>query len=256
MGLLIWIAMAILAWVVIPMYQERQRAERRRRLENAVKSGLLDGIAGMLAKIAKADGHISEEEGEVARRFLKSMGLSEQDYQYCVKRFNSARNDGYDIDHYASLFAQMASDEACQLVYEVLWSVAAADGRLDPNEDRMLLRLAGLLNLGSGLYHYYRKYFFATGARRPGNDHGGWRERSDTHRTSEQSLAKAYAKLGCSASDTDDAVRSAYRRQAMKYHPDRLRAEGLPDGMIQKATESMAEINAAWDLVRRTRGIG
>ena len=34
-----------------------------------------------------------------------------------------------------------------------------------------------------------------------------------------------------------------------------LAAEGLPEGMIAQATRSMAEINAAWDLIRKTRSL-
>jgi len=39
----------------------------------------------------------------------------------------------------------------------------------------------------------------------------------------------------------------------MRYHPDRLKAEGVPEGMIAQATRSMAEINAAWDVVKKAR---
>ena len=50
-------------------------------------------------------------------------------------------------------------------------------------------------------------------------------------------------------------MKAAYRRLAMRYHPDRLRADGLQEGMITKATESMSEINSAWEVVRRARNI-
>ena len=33
----------------------------------------------------------------------------------------------------------------------------------------------------------------------------------------------------------------------MKYHPDRLRAEGMPEALIEQATKTMADINNAWD---------
>ena len=66
-------------------------------------------------------------------------------------------------------------------------------------------------------------------------------------------LRDAYAKLGCSPDDSDETVKTAYRKLAMRYHPDRLKAEGVPDSMIQIATRSMSEINAAWDLIRKER---
>ena len=41
----------------------------------------------------------------------------------------------------------------------------------------------------------------------------------------------------------------------MKYHPDRLRQNGVPEEMIAKATDKMAQLNAAWDDIRKARGI-
>lgn len=68
-------------------------------------------------------------------------------------------------------------------------------------------------------------------------------------------LDRAYATLGCTSADSNAKIKSAYRKLVMKYHPDRLKAEGLSDALLAKATASMAEINAAWALVKSSRGI-
>lgn len=244
MGFLAWLALAILVWVVIPNWQARQR---RTQIEGMVKHQLVDGIAGMLAKIAKADGHVSCDEVEVAQSFFRSMGLSEDLYQRAVSTFNYAKDAPFDISHYAREFASVASDEARSLVYELLWAVAAADGRLDPGEDRLLHEVVGALGFRDEVYHYFKRIHLG--------DFSGGAAGSAGSASDDADLARAYAHLGCSASDSDAAVRSAYRKQAMKYHPDRLRAEGLPEGMLQQATRSMAEINSAWELVRESRGM-
>lgn len=245
MGFLIWIALAILAWVVIPCLQaKRQRAQ----VEGRTMHRLLDGISGMLAKMAKADGHVSREEVELARRFFQSMGLDEEQYRRAVENFNYAKDAPYDISHYAREFASVASNEARELVYEMLWAVAVADGRLDPAEDRLLHEVVGALGFHEEVYFYFRRVHLGDSAAGAGG--GAY---SSSHDNAE--LERAYARLGCSASDSDEAVRAAYRKQAMRYHPDRLRAEGLPEGMLAKATQSMAEINAAWDVVCLARGI-
>ena len=136
------------------------------------------------------------------------------------------------------------TQEARTLVYEMLWVVAAADGVLDDAEDRLLRSAAGYLDIDMTFYHYFKRMYFCAGAGQAG---GGRTQRSD--------VEKAYAKLGCSPSDTDDAVRSAYRKLAMRYHPDRLRAEGMPEGMVSRANQAMAEINAAWDAVKKDRNL-
>ena len=68
-------------------------------------------------------------------------------------------------------------------------------------------------------------------------------------------LDDAYALLGASAKDSAAELKRKYRELAKKNHPDALRAQGLPEEMIGKATERMSRINAAWATIREARGI-
>lgn len=251
MGFWAWLVIVIVFWGIIPAVRERKRREQMEALHRVARTRIVTGLAGMLAKMAKADGHVSREEVELAKQFLLSMGLSDDEYQKAVSTFNAARDDGRDIGHYARIFCSEVSDEARQLVYEMLWGIAGADGRLDPGEDRLLLEAAFALGFDQAIYAYYRRLHVGSGSSGGYSGNPGGQPRRD----SGAALEQAYSRLGCSASDSDETVRAAYRRQAMKYHPDRLRAEGLPEGMLEQATKTMAEINAAWDTVRAARGM-
>jgi DnaJ-domain-containing protein 1 len=66
-------------------------------------------------------------------------------------------------------------------------------------------------------------------------------------------LADAYALFGLDASASDSTLKHAYRALAKKYHPDILRANGLSDEAVQKATEAMSQVNAAWSLIEKAR---
>ena len=52
---------------------------------------------------------------------------------------------------------------------------------------------------------------------------------------------------------SDEEVKKAYRALAVKYHPDN--AASLGDEAIRQATESMKQINKAWETVKNIRGI-
>jgi hypothetical protein len=66
-------------------------------------------------------------------------------------------------------------------------------------------------------------------------------------------LADAYAVFGLKSSASDEALKQAYRALAKKHHPDALRSQGLSDELIKKATDSMAKVNAAWQLIEKAR---
>ena len=56
-------------------------------------------------------------------------------------------------------------------------------------------------------------------------------------------------------SASDEEIRRVYREKAKKYHPDALRAQGLPEEMISRAAEQMKKVNAAWSAIRSARGM-
>ena len=46
-------------------------------------------------------------------------------------------------------------------------------------------------------------------------------------------------------------VKRAYRRLAMKHHPDRVQADGLPPELLEAAEARFKEIQNAYDIVER-----
>jgi DnaJ like chaperone protein len=63
----------------------------------------------------------------------------------------------------------------------------------------------------------------------------------------------AYTALEISPSATDEEVKKAYRRMAMKYHPDKVANMG--DEMAKKATEKFRGINEAYEHIKKQRGL-
>ena len=54
---------------------------------------------------------------------------------------------------------------------------------------------------------------------------------------------------------SDEEIKKAYRNLAKRYHPDTLKAQGLPDEMVARANERMSKINAAWSAIKKERGL-
>ncbi len=59
--------------------------------------------------------------------------------------------------------------------------------------------------------------------------------------------------LGLDSSATDDEIKKAYRRLAMKYHPDKV--EGMGDEVRKNAEAQFREINEAYEQIKTLRGM-
>jgi len=198
--------------------------------------------AAMLAKMAKADGVVTRDEiGRVELAFRR-LGFTPAARQFAVDVFRKAKNDPHSIYEYAHDFAAtVPSVEVRELMYEILWDVAGADGVVSPAELAILQRIPAALGIRPGWYGYFS-------ARHFGRRSGGSASNRDP-------LAEAYEVLGATAGDDAETLKRKYRELAKKNHPDALRAQGLPEEMIGKATERMSRINAAWTTIREARGM-
>jgi DnaJ like chaperone protein len=65
----------------------------------------------------------------------------------------------------------------------------------------------------------------------------------------------AYATLGVSRATNGEEIRTTWKRLMRENHPDSLAARGVPAEFIARANEKVARINAAWDQIKRERGL-
>ena len=66
-------------------------------------------------------------------------------------------------------------------------------------------------------------------------------------------MKNPYEVLGIPPSATDEEVKKAYRRLAMKYHPDKV--EGMGEEVKKNAAAQFREINEAYEQIKTARGM-
>jgi len=122
-----------------------------------------------------------------------------------------------------------------------------ADGRIDPAEHTMLVRIAKGLRLGERDVAQLEALLRAAAAGpSPGPGRGA---------PPQDRLADAYTALGVSPDSSPAEIKRAYRKLISQNHPDKLAARGLPESMRPVAEERSREINAAYDLIKEARNI-
>ena len=132
-------------------------AKKRSSLEDKVLKGyFLLGLSGLMAKIAMADGTVTEDEAEMAQRFFNRMDLSDAEKALCIGNFVSARRDGLEARDHTKRFMAYANAAACEFLYDMLWRISRVDGTVDPAEDKLLADIAVYLGLNRVVYENFR----------------------------------------------------------------------------------------------------
>ena len=208
---------------------------------------VLGAIAAMMSKMAKADGVVTPIEIRHCERAFDRLGIGGEKREYCIRVFRRAKGGSHTIYEYADSFADTGPAQSVRdIVYDILWDVACADGEVSPEEFEILERITANLRIP-------RAQFLWQSARR---GVGGRRDESRRASSSaDSSGSDPYEILGVGRRASDEEVRKAYREKAKSLHPDILRAQGLPEELMGRANEQMAKINDAWAEIKRERGM-
>jgi DnaJ like chaperone protein len=108
--------------------------------------------------------------------------------------------------------------------------VSVADGAMNAAEERLIQSAVRIFNFSDAAYQKLKSRYVRT---------------NDTY----------YAILGVSTSDSDEEIKSRYRKLVMEYHPDKIVSKGLPEEFTKFAEDKFREIQQAYDEIKKERGI-
>ncbi len=190
-------------------------------------------VVVLSAKLAKCDGVVKREEINAFKRQFRIPPDSVRDIG---RLFDQARDSTEGFESYATQLGDAFADNRGMLedVLTALFGIARADGPVNMREQDFLLRT-------------YRAFKL---------DQAAWdRARGTTPRNRSPDEPDAYSVLGVSRTASDENIRATWKRLMRENHPDSLAARGVPAEFIARANEKVAQINAAWDRIKRERGL-
>lgn len=207
----------------------------------------------VMGHIAKADGQVSQQEIASARAIMYALHLDPQQTQAAMEHFTVGKQPGFNLDAALQKLRSAIAPypELIHFFMEIQLQVSLAGNGLSELPRQRLRRAAQLLGVSAGdfarLESILRFRRDAAGADAAGDGHAS--------PVSAERVAQAYTLLEADAGMSDEDVVKAYRRQMSRHHPDKLKANGLPDSMLERAKERTQQIQAAYELVRERRGM-
>jgi DnaJ like chaperone protein len=192
------------------------------------------GVVALSAKLAKCDGPVSRIEIDAFRTFFR---IPPNNAREVGRLFDQARDSADDFEPYARQLGFSFADNIGQLedVLAALFGIAKADFPVNAKELDFLARTAKGFGLDGAAFE---------------------RARSGTTRAMPSSTEPdPYATLGVPRTASSDAIRAAWKRLMRENHPDSLASQGAAPSLIERASAKVATINAAWDRVKRERGL-
>lgn len=198
----------------------------------------------LLGHIAKADGRVSEAEIAHAETLINQMGLTAEHRQRAITLFKQGSSPEFNLHQAMERFKHTCGRYQIlrQTFLQFIISMAYADGDLHAAEERILRECARYIGFND--QQFEQMLHMANGQQ---HFHGG--------ASSKASIDDAYEALGVSKDASDKDVKRAYRKLMSQNHPDKLIAQGVPEDMIKLATEKSQDIQNAYELIKKSRGL-
>lgn len=206
-----------------------QTRRSMRRQQRATQGDIRVSIIVLIACVIKADGRVLKSEiNYIKPFFLRTFG--EEGAKQALQVLKELLNQHIDPVTIARQIAQNTTYSMRLELVNLLLQVANSDGDLDSQELTVIERITVNLSVQTADYQSILALC---------------QRHKDTN--------WAYTALEIMPSATDEEVKKAYRRMAMKYHPDKVANAG--EEIRQQATEKFRGINEAYEHIKQQRGL-
>ncbi|MFK5880717.1 MAG: TerB family tellurite resistance protein [Sulfurospirillum sp.] len=210
-------------------------------LENH-EAGLL---VALMAKVAKADGHVSELEAELLGNTLtqlSSVFQNQAEVREKLKVIYKKELDSFEntIEIAKKYFKLTQRDYRKRVMtLEYLLNLAYIDNEFTQEERMICEDIADALEIKKAdfdaLVIKFRNFY------------------ANQYNNQVNTLQNAYKVLGASKSDDMVTIKTKYKKLVRENHPDLLMGKGAGQSIIDKATIKLQEINEAYEIIKKSR---
>jgi DnaJ like chaperone protein len=187
----------------------------------------LSSLIVLIAAVMKSDGKVLKSELDFVKDFfVRSFGQDQA--QQAILLLRSVLDQNIPVEEVSRQIGQRMDYSSRLQLLHLLFGISKADGLVTPEELKMVERIAYYMGIKTEDFNSIRALF------------------SDN-------LESAYAALEINPDATDDEVKKAYRKMAIKYHPDKVAYLG--EDLKAQANEKFQQLNAAYEKIKKSRGL-
>ena len=237
---------AILGHQVDKANREKLSGEFGQGTQERTQVAFFTATFSVMGHISKADGVVSPQEIQMAEQVFRQMKFSEDQRVAAIELFNQGKLDDFNLDEVLQQFKQECGRKLTliQMFMQIQLQAVYADGKKHPAEESILQHICGQLGYPKAMLSQMEALLFAQQRRYSAGSNIP---------PSQSQLDEAYAVMGVGKGATDAEIKKSYRRLMSQHHPDKLIAKGLPEEMIQVATDKSQEIQKAYETIKRFR---
>lgn len=209
-------------------YGTYQKYQKANTTQQTAAGDFAMSLMVLTAAVMKADGKVLKSELDYVKAFL-SKQFSEQDALNMLQVLKDALNQPIPLRQVClQISYNMDHSQRLQMMH-YLFGLAHADGGIDTAELNVLHQIAAYLRISSKDFESIKAMFIKT-----------------------SSTSSAYSILEVSRDASNDDIKKAYRRMAVKYHPDKVATLG--EEFQKAATEKFQKVQEAFETIKKERG--
>ena len=220
----------ILGFVVGSMLDNTQIISGRQEYQPGqptTQGGYVMSLLVLVAAVMKADGKVLKSELDYTKDFLvRSFGPAAA--AEAIKILRDLLNQNIPVTEVSQQIRKNMDHPSRLQLLHFLFGIAAADGQVHESEHQLIAHIAQQMGISEKDYQSIEAMFVAN-------------------------TDAAYKILEIESTATEDELKKAYRRMAIKYHPDKVHYLG--EDVQNAANEKFQKVNEAWEIIKKQRGI-
>jgi DnaJ like chaperone protein len=187
----------------------------------------ISSLVVLIAAVMKSDKRVLKSELDYVKDFfVRSFGIEQA--QQATLLLKNILEQSIPVEEVSRQISQHMNYSTRLELIHLLFGLSKADGLVSPEELKEVERIAYYMGIKTEDFNSIKALF------------------SDN-------LDSAYAALEINPNATDEEIKKAYRKMAVKYHPDKVAYLG--EDLKNKANEKFQQLNSAYDRIKKSRGL-